>query len=715
MNLIASKLQWIHCPEYEQLLENCPNRKSLEELFCSISRRTPVMAAEETDQIITLIRKHYPDKFQATLKRADEVLHHRFNIHGGGYNYLGKKIDWHLDFKSGRIWKKDFYSSVPLIFWGDYSDAKVPWELSRFHYLIDLAIAYRLSGLKKYLNKYVQLIEDWILENPCPYGINWVNPMEASIRAVNWLASYRIFGDEAFSLSFKTRFFYSLFQHGAFIWNNLEKQGPGISINIYLYDLVGLLVMGRLFDSTTCGAQWYNFAREEIEQEIYAQIGSDGVSYESSLNYHLVLLELFLFAYSFVERSGDSLSLEYKSRLQKSCAVTYYLAKPDQTLPNFGDSGSDRLFCFDDRAERDPRYLWDLAAVLIGLEGFSHPQIRPEYELLWWLGEKAQNRYFDNVVIRPRRQASLYFPISGLTVLRARDSYMSFFANPVRSGVLNGFKHNDLLAIEYSTGGENFVVDSGTYVFTGDPSGRNFFRKTSSHSTLEVDGQEINRFLPKLLFSVRRDAEIKQSEWESNPYHDYISAEHSGYTRLDNPVIVKRSIHFDKQDLIYLMRDDFMGSGKHLMTVNLILDSEVQARIVQNKVIMRRPSGQMAVMIVDSEGWFLEKVPHYVSDCYGVKKESWKIRFSCFDRAPRTCMWGIFGIDSDSEIHEKIARYRQLSENLGWRSGGLNKLTLKRKAERTISRKEIHELFTPKLERLEKEERRRQLSNVETE
>jgi hypothetical protein len=369
---------------------------------------------------------------------------------------------------------------------------------------------------------------------------------------------------------------------------------------------------------------------------------------------------------------------------------------------------------FDHRDERDPRYLWDLASVIIGLEGHSHPHIRPEYDLVWWLGADVLERYFENVIIRPRTKRSLYFPISGMAVMRQQDSYLSFFANPVRSGVINGFKHNDLLSIEYASGGENFIVDSGTYVYTGDPSGRNYFRKTSSHSTLEVDSQEINRFLPKILFSVRHDAEIKQNEWESDHRHDYISAEHSGYTRLENPIIVKRSIFFDKSNLIYLFRDDFMGAGKHLMNGNLVLESDVQVKILTNQIILRKPSGKMTILVFSSEGWLLEKVPHFISGRYGSKKESWKIRYSCYECAPRSCLWGMFGVDSAVDIHLKVSEYYRICESLGWISGSLNKLTLKRGREEITSRREIQKLFTHRLEKVHDKEKQT-VSNIESE
>ena len=50
------------------------------------------------------------------------------------------EIDWHADFKTGRRWPLRHASLLPVAY-GDGSDIKVPWELSRFQHLPLLAAA----------------------------------------------------------------------------------------------------------------------------------------------------------------------------------------------------------------------------------------------------------------------------------------------------------------------------------------------------------------------------------------------------------------------------------------------------------------------------------------------------------------------------------------------------------------------------------------------
>jgi len=689
---------------FEGFIISSKDYGSFEDFLKFYSRHEWIFAVRDKADIIKLLKKYFPDTVKQILKRAELVSENSFNIHGSGQTRLGSHIDWHLDFKSGRIWKKDFYMNVPQMFWGDNSDAKIPWELSRFHYLFDIACAYNFNGRQNYHNKIITLIEDWLYENPCPFGINWVNPMEIGIRALNWLGAIQMLPDDKQSDEFKKKFFLSLYEHGDFIFENIDRNGPGINGYGYIFSLVSLMVLGKLFQSIGNADKWYSFALENINKEPITQFDSDGISHESSLNYQITITELFLFAVCFMDRFHFTFPNEYTSLLRQSCEALRKIARPDYTIPNFGDSGSDTLFHIVDRDERNIRHLLDLASTTIGLQKYRREYEDPVPEVLMWTGKKGFDGFITTSSRSEEKQLSLYLKKSGTVAMRDNHSYLGFFVNTVNGGGFGNHKHNDLLSFDYSVDDVNFVVDSGTYIYTGDPSGRNYFRKTSSHSTLEVDGQEINRFLPKILFSVRRDAEIKDVNWESDEERDYVSAEHSGYNRLDNPVIVKRSIYHQKQNSVYVFKDDFMGSGEHLFSGNIILDNMVRTRIFDNHLILLAKDGRLAVIILPDSQWMLERIPHYISRSYGTKLESWKLRYSQIGNAPQSCVWGMFSIDELGGLEEKIIEFYRISSSMGWKNSLNNKLVLKRGAEEILATDNITELFSPRLDRLEKED-----------
>ena len=106
--------------------------------------------------------------------------------------------------------------------WNNNSDLKLPWELSRGHYLVWLAEAWQFTGNRNYLLKLVSLIEDWIESNPYPYGINWTCSMEVAVRMINWIAAFEIFADsETVTIEFAKKFYGMVYQHAVYIDENL--------------------------------------------------------------------------------------------------------------------------------------------------------------------------------------------------------------------------------------------------------------------------------------------------------------------------------------------------------------------------------------------------------------------------------------------------------------------------------------------------------------
>jgi len=74
---------------------------------------------------------------------ANRILNNEFGFLGVPSKIL-KDLDWHQDIKSGHTWPHDFYLDLRENLSKDYNkgwDIKYVWELSRFHYLIPLALA----------------------------------------------------------------------------------------------------------------------------------------------------------------------------------------------------------------------------------------------------------------------------------------------------------------------------------------------------------------------------------------------------------------------------------------------------------------------------------------------------------------------------------------------------------------------------------------------
>ena len=96
------------------------------------------------NKIVETIKKEYFKSLDQTIKDANGICEHIFDLLGSDKQELGKEICWHLDFKSGFRWnpKKYYLGTGKHVTLDDDSDVKVPWELSRCQHFVTLGKAY---------------------------------------------------------------------------------------------------------------------------------------------------------------------------------------------------------------------------------------------------------------------------------------------------------------------------------------------------------------------------------------------------------------------------------------------------------------------------------------------------------------------------------------------------------------------------------------------
>jgi hypothetical protein len=176
----------------------------------------------------------------SNLKDADDALSHNFSVFGHSVQ-LPEKIDWHFDPLSNYTWDRQAPSHSFNFLNAPKADVKVVWEISRFQQLPVLAAAFLQTRSEKYLCELITQVESWIEQNPLGFGVHWVVPMEASIRAVNWITTLALLKDDAPPTLVKSML-RSLSEHAAYIYWNIEfgkKNG-----NHYLSNGMGLLWLG---------------------------------------------------------------------------------------------------------------------------------------------------------------------------------------------------------------------------------------------------------------------------------------------------------------------------------------------------------------------------------------------------------------------------------------------------------------------------------------
>ena len=463
-----------------------------------------------------------------------------------------RPIDWHLDFKSGYRWGPlAWYMDVPFGHLGGV-DIKVPWELSRGHHLVTLALDAASGGPEEATAREIALqLLDWIAANPPRRGVNWRTAMDTGIRAANWVWALSVLGETpAVPPAVRWLVAKSLYQHGAHIMDNLEHQAD-YTTNHYLADIVGLLHIAFTYPEFPESGRWLAFCLQELVSEMRSTVLPDGVNYELSTGYHRLVAEMFahgtLLAMRLSPRQRASIASAstrehtvrprlkpiavqefdldstavfpdwYRLRLRRMFGYVADITKPNGLAVQFGDQDSGRLLKLswvggtedggDPREEpRDHRHLLAVGARMFGDPRWAANSADYALDgLIAALGvpglpmkapeEDAHGPVRCSATGEPGEPVSVWYPNGGTCVMRRGAIWLAVRCVPGRSVGPTAHRHNDQLSFELNIAGTDLIVDWGTGVYTADPAVRNRLRATSSHSTAAPSGREQNRLV----------------------------------------------------------------------------------------------------------------------------------------------------------------------------------------------------------------------------
>jgi hypothetical protein len=441
---------------------------------------------------------------------------------GFGEQFFGKEIHWRRDPLSNYVWPLDYHRDLKLMR-ADGSDVRVLWELNRLGHFLALARAYALTHDERYSAEFWRQLKSWDEQNPYGRGPNWSCAMEVALRAMNLLAAFEVFRQSsqlnAGSLGF---FLHLLQQHGNYIRRNLEFSYIATS-NHYLSDVVGLLWLGLLLPELRDAKSWREFGLRQMLLEMDKQVLADGADFEASTGYHRFVTELFLYSFLLCRANHVEIETRYWTRLHQMLHYIRAYLRPDGFAPLIGDSDSGQVLPVVRRRADDHGYLLDI--------------LKPDTEHV----------------------ASQAFPNAGTYIMRDGDLYLCFNASGSGINGRGSHGHNDVLSIEVSAGGRAFIVDPGTYVYSGDLAKRHEFRSTAYHSTVQIDGLEQNTIAVETPFVIGNEAKPRVLEWKTGDDFDKVVAEHYGY-----PVVHRRTVTFDKRARCWLIDDEFVGEGEHV-------------------------------------------------------------------------------------------------------------------------------------------------------
>jgi len=573
-----------------------------------------------------------------------------------------KPIDWQLDFKSGYRWDNNkFYMDIR---YGNKpgADVKVPWELSRFQHLSALAIAYKVTRDDKYALEYVSQILDWIATNPPMFGVNWKCTMDVAIRVANWLFWFGCIKDWIDRQEWKEKFYRiflnSLYDHLRFIPKNLEWS-PMLTTNHYLSDIAGLLILASSIEEIFPESErLMRFAIEELKKEMFKQVYPDGTDFEASTCYHRLVLEIFFYPVwwevvhhgsfngeNYREVAEEIFGKAFVNRLYKMFDAVLYLLKPNGRMPQIGDNDSGQFIKLYPREVLDMRYLLALGAVFFKeskfkvKDFFQTDEDVAEIEILY--GKRGLDIWNKPDWAELMDIESKIFPYSGWYVMRNNRDYCIISCGSNGQNGIGGHAHNDKLSFELCIRNRTLVVDPGTYIYTADPFMRNLLRSTIYHNTVVIDGKEQNNFNGNEIFQMPNNAAPEVNRWETTPEYDFLDVQHSGYERLAEPILHRRRIIFNKNELYFIIRDMLLRNSKfnvksrglnseHHFDLYFHLAPVVATVDVEDRLVVRCNFSDIMMMIVPvgTDALKVNVEKGWISCGYGIKEQAYVIKYS---------------------------------------------------------------------------------------
>ena len=540
--------------------------------FERIAPARPVPAPNLSPTVAPWIKPDAIFNRQRYLDAADAIIAGKLDVFALRGTDIGSPPQWNRDPKSHieaplQFGKLLDYRDTALV-----GDIKYLWEPNRHLHLVTLAQAYALSGDSRYADALGAQLRSWFAACPYPLGANWSSSLELGIRLINWSLAWQLiggahspmFGDAA-GRELRSLWLQSVYQHATFIQRYFSRHSS--ANNHLIGEAAGLFVAANTWPYWKQAQRWRSQSLAELSREILLQHCADGVNREQATCYQQFVLDLLLTAWLSGQSRGIRFPDAFASRFE---AVLEYLASIMDAgghVPTSGDSDDGAVVNLSQDENFCPyRSLLATGAVLFGRADFRLKAGHVDDKTRWLFGAGAEQRFSSatqGAGALPIRQA---FGEGGYYVLGCdfeSDAEIRLIADagPLGYGAIAAHGHADALSFTLSVGGQQVFMDPGTYTYRTDSPWRGYFRGTSAHNTVRIDGQDQSESGGTFLWL--RKAAAHCTLWQSSAEKDCFEGMHDGYTRLPDPVVHRRRITLDKAQRRILIEDLLEMSGTH--------------------------------------------------------------------------------------------------------------------------------------------------------
>jgi uncharacterized heparinase superfamily protein len=461
--------------------------KAAEPLHARLGKNVPATAPS--------IHFHPITDPSALLERVDEVLAGRFTF-----------LNQTADYAQGVDWDASGFDRL----WG--------FNLHYFDFGLDLALAFHATGKPTYAEAFIRLATDWERRVPFARHDGW-HPYPGSLRLVNWIFAWHLF-DKALGPQ-QGALAESMWRQLNYLGLHLERDVGG---NHLIKNAKALAIGGAFFGDD----RRLNQGLRLLEGQLQHQVLSDGGHFERSPMYHEQVLQDLCEVVWYLKATRGIQSNRLETAIRQMAEWLARMTMPDGEIPLFGDS-----------ALGIAPTPGSILALVNGLYATSYPaRLHPFSEALVGVPATGMVEQLPGVELLPE---------SGFLVARHQDQMFVLDCGPFAPDDLPAHGHCDALSFELCLGEERFIVDSGTYSYTGK--WRSYFRGTAAHNTVGLPGREQTEIWGD--FRAGDRARIVSRELKEQEAGWYFCASHDGY----RPTIHRRHL-WCVPGLFWLIEDE---------------------------------------------------------------------------------------------------------------------------------------------------------------
>ena len=531
--------------------------------FSGAGGRAPAGAAFFTWQKMSAAQvgsycdSRWPEYRVELCQAAERLRAHEFKIFDRAVTFP-RKIDWHYDAVSGTSLPRRHWTR--LHYWkpGVAPGVKYIWELNRHQHFVTLAQAFLISGNEAYGDELAAQWLDWLDANPPQTGINWSSALEMGLRLVSWTWALVIARQaRAWNADIDERVLESFRAQACHIDRHLSLYSS--ANNHLLGELLGLIYAGSCFPEFPEAASWRDKGFTGLFRELLRQIHPDGVIQEQSSGYLRYLFEITLLAKGAAEQWGVAPPEAVLQRLEKMAEFVAAILDERGQIAPIGDGDDGQAILLDPRCEKPYADLLGYAALLFNRSDFKQQSAGWSPALFWIFGADGEEKFNRMAAFVPQRVLQI-FPQGGYAIVRSEacgvQQLALFDAGPLGLDAMAAHGHADALNFLLTVAGQPVLIDSGTYTYRGPRQWRNYFRGTSAHNTVVIDGRDQSEILGPFQWGRHARAVLHTAEADGSQV--VLAGSHTGY----RPIVHQRRILHNGRER-WEINDALMGEGAH--------------------------------------------------------------------------------------------------------------------------------------------------------